>query len=695
MSNPPNDRETLQQLLANAFAVQESHIDPRSLTAVMEIQRLLASGKLDIDSVMAHIVHSTGHVANASGVAVALLKRDCLTYRAGTGSSESLIGHQVTASLTVSPGTKTNCEILRVENAQTDTRIEADICRQFGANALLIVPIYLNGSLAGVLDVRFNEPHVFDAPEVRAYRLMAEQIEAALFHAAQFENQRVLTNEPALLQPEENPLAPVSAPAADDFEEIALLEEDFVPAPGFMMLPENEHTLYARCLAVLSDILQLPVFKQAGWILTAAARSPKDELRANRVSEDEVPESLIQELPAPEVPPQTVRTQEIIAADFSPQEPAEPQLAMQEMAATESPAQKLATQESAEPVVQAQEVAMQESAAPEARQELPIHQSPAEELPAIPPVIPATPAWRTRTSAWRENLRTTAQDASSEFSATFRRAAAAATSLAQRASSSALPGRLRSTAQNASAQFSSTIKRASASGSLLAQRAKNSTWPDRVRISALTAARNLSREVAALRKRTAASATVLTQRAQDSNWTGRLRRTAQDASTEFSSTFRRAASSTAAFTRRTRNILWTNRARDLALTAAVLFALTALIAYRSHGPVKPVESSTLPKSAAAEPQPQLPKPDAARDASTPPQPLPEKTTARAGSSLRRVQVGPNEVDYIGDDVTIRTFPDRSRARRPRLAATHTAQFGDDVTVRYFTPPPPTTKTASR
>src|SRR5579863_2571577 len=198
MSNPPNDRETLQQLLANAFAVQESDIDPRSLTAVMEIQRLLASGKLDVDSVMAHIVDSARRVANASGVAVALLKRECLTYRAGTGSSESLIGRRVAASLTVSPGTKTNCEILRVENAQTDTRIEADICRQFGANALLMVPIYQDGTLAGVLDVRFSEPHAFEVPEVRAYRLMAEQIEAALFHAAQFEHSQL---QPSHLEP--------------------------------------------------------------------------------------------------------------------------------------------------------------------------------------------------------------------------------------------------------------------------------------------------------------------------------------------------------------------------------------------------------------------------------------------------------------------------------------------------------------
>src|SRR5579862_3163737 len=279
MNNPPNDRETLQQLLANAFAVQESHIDPHSLTAIMQIQALLATGKLDVDSVMAHIVNSARNVANASGVAVALLKRDRLTYRAGTGSSESLIGLQVTASLTVSPGTKTNCEILRVENAHTDTRIEADICRQFGASALLIVPIYLDGALAGILDVRFGEPHSFQVPEIRAYRLMAEQIEAALFHAAQFEKTQLAKMQLELNQVEQNQSAaiPNSAadllPAPDAIDDAA--PEDYVPPPDFMMLPENEHSLYARCGALFSDIMQLPVFRQISWLAAAGAHRAK------------------------------------------------------------------------------------------------------------------------------------------------------------------------------------------------------------------------------------------------------------------------------------------------------------------------------------------------------------------------------------------------------------------------------------
>ena len=138
------------------------------------------------------------------------------------------------------------------------------------------------------------------------------------------------------------------------------------------------------------------------------------------------------------------------------------------------------------------------------------------------------------------------------------------------------------------------------------------------------------------------------------------------------------------------------------MAAAVVFAFTTVLAYRSRVPAKPPESSTSTNAAvttstnaaATDPQPQLSKPMAGTDASPTSAPLSTKTATHAGTSLKRVQVGPNEVDYIGDDVTVRTFPDRSHAKRPRLAATRTTRMGDDVTVRYFTPQT-STKTASR
>lgn len=188
MSNHSSvDQDTFQQLLANAFAVQESQINSQSLSAVMEVQRMLRNGDLDVDGAMHRLVECARNAANATGVAVALLKGGQLIYRAGTGSAATYVGRQVTASLTVSADAERRREILRVEDAQTDTRIEGAICRQFGAQALLILPIYDLRGLAGVLEVLFSEAHVFQRGEVRTYQLIARQIETAILQAQALE----------------------------------------------------------------------------------------------------------------------------------------------------------------------------------------------------------------------------------------------------------------------------------------------------------------------------------------------------------------------------------------------------------------------------------------------------------------------------------------------------------------------------
>jgi putative methionine-R-sulfoxide reductase with GAF domain len=112
-------------------------------------------------------------VANASGIGIALLEGNQLVHCAGNGSASQIVGSHLTAVLGVSSHHHPRREILRVENAQTDTRIEADICRQFDAQALLMVPIYRDGMMVGVIEILFNEPHQFDEPEVRSYQLMS------------------------------------------------------------------------------------------------------------------------------------------------------------------------------------------------------------------------------------------------------------------------------------------------------------------------------------------------------------------------------------------------------------------------------------------------------------------------------------------------------------------------------------------
>jgi putative methionine-R-sulfoxide reductase with GAF domain len=178
------DSESFQKLLSKAFAVQESGMDSESLTAIVELQRAIATGEADMDRAMDLIAARARNVANATGIAIGLLQGDKLVYRAGRGSAVTYVGQHVMATLSVSGHNTESGEILRVENAETDRRIEAAICRQFGAQSLLILPIYHDGRMAGVLDVLFDEAHAFQHQEVVTYRLIAALVGEAMSYAA-------------------------------------------------------------------------------------------------------------------------------------------------------------------------------------------------------------------------------------------------------------------------------------------------------------------------------------------------------------------------------------------------------------------------------------------------------------------------------------------------------------------------------
>ena len=255
------DREAFQQLLASAFAVQESQIDSQSLSAVMEVQRLVTRGELDVDGAMHHVVESARKVANATGVAIALLKGDRLVYRAGSGSAGSYVGRQVTASLTVPGDTHRGRAILRVEDAQTDTRIEGAICREFGGHSLLILAIYRARALAGVLEVLFSEAHTFQEREVRTYELMARQIEAAIFQAAPREQK---TNPIT-----QSPIIPKAVAQVADQLETCLYDFGSLPGPPLKQsIPQKR--------GATPTAKELPIRNQPSWLAMKIRHPAKD-----------------------------------------------------------------------------------------------------------------------------------------------------------------------------------------------------------------------------------------------------------------------------------------------------------------------------------------------------------------------------------------------------------------------------------
>jgi hypothetical protein len=270
-ANSSLDRESFQKLLASAFAVQESRMDRQSLSAMIQIQRLIAAGGLDLDAAIHVIAGHTRDVADASGVAIALLQGHQLVYRAANGTAAPYVGRHMAATLSVAADNQGGREILRVENAHNDPRIEAAICRQFGAESLLIMPIYRDQVVTGVLEVMFREAHAFQDGEVRAYRMMTGLVGEALTRAARAEEKKAVPADVSA------PLIVEQTMVEQTMAEHTMAEHP-LPPQGEVYCddagPENKHAIYRLCAAAMAAAGDL----SASWRLPGAAVMISDRI---------------------------------------------------------------------------------------------------------------------------------------------------------------------------------------------------------------------------------------------------------------------------------------------------------------------------------------------------------------------------------------------------------------------------------
>jgi hypothetical protein len=130
----------------------------------------------------------------------------------------------------------------------------------------------------------------------------------------------------------------------------------------------------------------------------------------------------------------------------------------------------------------------------------------------------------------------------------------------------------------------------------------------------------------------------------------------------------------AAFLQRAKAIAEGVGGRNFALAAIIaVIVVTGWIAWSTHGPVSHLEPSTLPAPSTVDAQAQS-------QAAAQPTPVAGKIVR---PRIRRVRLGNDEIDYIGDDVTVRYFHKTPLVQRKATPEVGVAYLGDDVTVRYY------------
>lgn len=204
---PVLDREAFQQLLAAAHVLQEQNdrlnakqARPdynQALSELVEIQTLIQSHQIDLQSAASLIANRLQKFTGADGAAVGLLKDDELTYQSATGIASDDGGMPVAAAASLSAHCLSRGQLVQSLDAQKDRRLPAERCQESEVRSFIAVPAFHDGRVAGVVELRFSNKNGFQEQDVRTCQLMTGLWAEAIARSAEQEWKQALATERA------------------------------------------------------------------------------------------------------------------------------------------------------------------------------------------------------------------------------------------------------------------------------------------------------------------------------------------------------------------------------------------------------------------------------------------------------------------------------------------------------------------
>jgi GAF domain-containing protein len=204
---PILDEASFQQLLSAAYVLQQqnetliSHEAPanyaQTFAHIAETQNQIQTRQLDLPAATMLIAEQVDTITRADGVAVGIVDEDQVVYWAGTGIATSEISSCVPLASCLSAYCLHSGQILQCLDAKKDPRLRHELCQLRGVQSLIAVPVFYEGKIAGVLEVRFAQSDSFREHDVRSSQLMAGLVSDAIARAAELEWKKSLATERA------------------------------------------------------------------------------------------------------------------------------------------------------------------------------------------------------------------------------------------------------------------------------------------------------------------------------------------------------------------------------------------------------------------------------------------------------------------------------------------------------------------
>jgi hypothetical protein len=140
----------------------------------------------DLNSALTVIASRACSITRGTGAAVALAGESGMTCYAVAGANVPPVGAQVNVSAGFTGECVRQARALRCDDALSDLRADAEVCRCLGIRSILAAPILYERDLVGLLEVFCTSPYAFDEGDLAVVERLAQTVVLRLCRAEAF-----------------------------------------------------------------------------------------------------------------------------------------------------------------------------------------------------------------------------------------------------------------------------------------------------------------------------------------------------------------------------------------------------------------------------------------------------------------------------------------------------------------------------
>jgi len=169
------------------------------LAQIVETQHQIQVRHLELDNAITLVAERAIQIVHAAGAAICTVEGKGVRYKAAAGVMNLPVGSEIPMERALCLECLRTGQVVRWTDVETESALDAEELRRSGIGAMIAVPVYHDGGIAGALELYYSSSHAFTEQDIHTCQLMAGLVTEALARSEELSWKQSLASERAVM----------------------------------------------------------------------------------------------------------------------------------------------------------------------------------------------------------------------------------------------------------------------------------------------------------------------------------------------------------------------------------------------------------------------------------------------------------------------------------------------------------------